>query len=281
MSPETPGDKQTRPPDTDVTRPQESVTRRAAPNPAQEEPGRQPGSQHVTFQTPPEEPLTRAFLGNSILSSVAAACLWERGRGIGEQTLGLLVPRSSSGREGSWGVRTGVAGGLCGRPVVSWWHTGVIVTHRLALLPVACFCICRELGSPGGWAVKTLSAMQETRVPSPAGEDPLEEARQPTPVSLPGGSHGQRRPAGCSSWGREESDTTEVLSTHQEWVSHYSRVRSATRGPDRVKRQGGVWPAQPGSGFQGGLWCHGDEPRGPEGEPRRLYLLFLFSGCVL
>ena len=184
MSPETPGDKQTRPPDTDVTRPQESVTRRAAPSPAKEEPGRQPGSQHVTFQTPPEEPLTRAFLGNSILSSVAAACLWERGRGIGEQTPGLLVPRSSSGREGSWGVRTGVAGGLCGRPVVSWWHTGVIVTHRLALLPVACFCICRELGSPGGWAVKTLSAMQETRVPSPAGEDPLEEARQPTPVSF-------------------------------------------------------------------------------------------------
>ena len=32
---------------------------------------------------------------------------------------------------------------------------------------------------------------------------------QPTPVSLPGESHGQRSPAGYSPWGGKESDTTE------------------------------------------------------------------------
>ena len=30
----------------------------------------------------------------------------------------------------------------------------------------------------------------------------------PTPVLLPGKSHGQRSLVGCSPWGREESDTT-------------------------------------------------------------------------
>ena len=32
---------------------------------------------------------------------------------------------------------------------------------------------------------------------------------QPTPVFLPGKSHGQRSLVGCSPWGRKESDTTE------------------------------------------------------------------------
>ena len=35
-----------------------------------------------------------------------------------------------------------------------------------------------------------------------------------TPVLLPGKSHGQRSLVGCSSWGREESDTTERLHFH-------------------------------------------------------------------
>ena len=36
----------------------------------------------------------------------------------------------------------------------------------------------------------------------------------PTPVLLPGTSHGQRRVVGCSPWGRKESDTTERLHFH-------------------------------------------------------------------
>ena len=44
----------------------------------------------------------------------------------------------------------------------------------------------------------------------------LSQRRQwhPTPVLLPGKSHGWRRLVGCSPWGREESDTTEQLHFH-------------------------------------------------------------------
>ena len=37
---------------------------------------------------------------------------------------------------------------------------------------------------------------------------------QPTPVLLPGKSHGQRSLVGCSPWGLEESDMTERLHFH-------------------------------------------------------------------
>ena len=36
----------------------------------------------------------------------------------------------------------------------------------------------------------------------------------PTPVLLPGKSHGQRSLVGCSPWGRQESDTTDRLHFH-------------------------------------------------------------------
>ena len=36
----------------------------------------------------------------------------------------------------------------------------------------------------------------------------------PTPVRLPGKSHGQRSLVGCSLWGREESDMTERLNNN-------------------------------------------------------------------
>ena len=38
--------------------------------------------------------------------------------------------------------------------------------------------------------------------------------RHPTPVLLPGKSHGQRSLGGCSPWGREELDMTERLHFH-------------------------------------------------------------------
>ena len=42
----------------------------------------------------------------------------------------------------------------------------------------------------------------------------VEKAMHPTPVLLPGKSHGQRSLVGCSPWDREESDTTERLHFH-------------------------------------------------------------------
>ena len=40
---------------------------------------------------------------------------------------------------------------------------------------------------------------------------PWRKAWQPTPVFLPGESHGQRSLAGYDPWGHTESDTTEAI----------------------------------------------------------------------
>ena len=62
----------------------------------------------------------------------------------------------------------------------------------------------------GGSAVKNLPAMQDTRAQSLGREDPLEKGWQPTPVFLPGKSHGQRNLVGYSPEGCKELDVTEA-----------------------------------------------------------------------
>ena len=49
----------------------------------------------------------------------------------------------------------------------------------------------------------------------------MEKEWQPTPVSLPGKSHGQRSLVGCSPWGRKESGTTERLTLTQMLCNHH------------------------------------------------------------
>ena len=49
------------------------------------------------------------------------------------------------------------------------------------------------------------------------GRFPQRRKWQPTPVFLPGKSHGQRSLLGCSPWDRKESDMTEQACTHQNW----------------------------------------------------------------
>ena len=49
---------------------------------------------------------------------------------------------------------------------------------------------------------------------------------QPTPVLLPGKSHGQRSLVGCSPWGHKESDTTERL--HCEGLQDYLLIPFAS-----------------------------------------------------
>ena len=58
--------------------------------------------------------------------------------------------------------------------------------------------------------VKNSSAMQETLVPSWVGKIALIREWLPTPVFLPGKSHGQRSLAGYNPWGLEESDTVQL-----------------------------------------------------------------------
>ena len=57
--------------------------------------------------------------------------------------------------------------------------------------------------------VKDLLAVQETGFNPWVGNIPWRRKWQPTPVFLPGESHGQRSLAGYSPWGCKESDMTE------------------------------------------------------------------------
>ena len=58
--------------------------------------------------------------------------------------------------------------------------------------------------------VKNPPAIQETQVQSLGQEDPWRRAWQPTPVFLPGESHGERSLVVYSPWGHKELDMTEV-----------------------------------------------------------------------
>ena len=56
-----------------------------------------------------------------------------------------------------------------------------------------------DWASPVDQVVKNLPALQETWVRSLSQEDPQEKEMQPTPVFLPGKSHGQEKPSGLQS----------------------------------------------------------------------------------
>ena len=63
--------------------------------------------------------------------------------------------------------------------------------------------------------VKTLPSVQETRFDPWVGNIPWRREWQPTPVFLPGKSHGWRSLAGSSPCGHKELDTTEWLHFHK------------------------------------------------------------------
>ena len=62
--------------------------------------------------------------------------------------------------------------------------------------------------------LKHLPAMRETQFDPWVGKIPWRRKWQPTPVFLPGESHGQRSLVGYSSQGLKESDRTERLHFH-------------------------------------------------------------------
>ena len=62
-----------------------------------------------------------------------------------------------------------------------------------------------ELKDMHSGAVWLMTALPASRT------QPWRRRWRPTPALLPGKSHGPRSLAGCSPWGREESDTTERL----------------------------------------------------------------------
>ena len=76
--------------------------------------------------------------------------------------------------------------------------------------------------------------MQETRVDPWIGKIPWRRKWQPSPVFLPGKSHGERSLAGYSPWGHKEWDTTWARNTsthtHTHTRNHIFCIRSATDG---------------------------------------------------
>ena len=70
-------------------------------------------------------------------------------------------------------------------------------------------------GFPGGDSGKEPSCQcgkhKRLRFDPWVGKIPWRRGWQPTPVFLPGESHGQRSLAGYSPWDHKESDTTEVI----------------------------------------------------------------------
>ena len=63
------------------------------------------------------------------------------------------------------------------------------------------------------------------------GKIPWRRKWQPTPVSLPGKSHGRRSLVGCSPWGRKESGTTERLTLV--WIPRRSTNSPSLRASAR------------------------------------------------
>ena len=91
-----------------------------------------------------------------------------------------------------------------------------LLGQPLSLIPqVKAFHVASVGTSLVAQTVNRLPAMRETRVQSRVqswvGEIPWRRQWQPTPVLLPGKSHGRRSLVGYSSWGRKESDMTECL----------------------------------------------------------------------
>ena len=67
--------------------------------------------------------------------------------------------------------------------------------------------------------VKNPPVKQETHIPSPEGGNHWRIKWQPTPVFLPGESHGQRSLVGYSPWGHKELDTTRYMNLFNLWFS--------------------------------------------------------------
>jgi len=93
----------------------------------------------------------------------------------------------------------------------------------------------------------TTSTIWEAHLPS-ASPQSRRRQWQPTPVLLPGKSHGRRSLVGCSPWGRKESDTTERLHFH----FSLSRI-----GEGNATHSSALAWRIPGTGEPGGLTSMG------------------------
>ena len=114
-----------------------------------------------------------------------------------------------------------------GFPLVSW-----VKFYRDTVLGMSFHLVC-GWGFPGSSAEKNLSAMQETRLDPWVGKIPWRRKWQPTPLFLPGKSHGQRSLEGYSPWGRKR--VRDDLATKQQPRLFWCHMEVATET---------VWPTE-------------------------------------
>ena len=100
----------------------------------------------------------------------------------------------------------------------------LVLNHLSALRPQASGQLCHQLVKPllpsGASSEAFPQSHCKRRGFSPwVGTIPWRREWQPTSVFLPGEFHGQKSLAGCSPWGRRESDTTEHTHTLLLYVS--------------------------------------------------------------
>ena len=94
-----------------------------------------------------------------------------------------------------------------------------------------------ELKSAGGWRVRrnnnACNAGEPGSIPRLI---PWRRKRQPTPVFLPGESHGQRSLVGYTPWGLKESVTTEQLTQQQTTFSDSMVLSGAWARESQIKK---------------------------------------------
>ena len=102
---------------------------------------------------------------------------------------------------------------LCSVCSVGFFFTSIRLgegTLKTGTIFVYLLLYSQSLGFPGGSVGKESAC--NARFDPWIGKIPWSRKWQPTPVLLPGVSHGQRSLVGYSPWGHKESDTTERLS---------------------------------------------------------------------
>ena len=102
----------------------------------------------------------------------------------------------------------------------------VILNGDLKKIQINIYCLKLELP----WWLRRQSICLQCRRPGfdPwVGKIPWRRKWQPTPVLLPGKSHGQRNLVGYSPWGCKESDTTERLHFYF-WCSMHIKARKGS-----------------------------------------------------
>ena len=100
---------------------------------------------------------------------------------------------------------------VCNPDVGNWSH-GMIFPQIHKSIRASCVpYVCVAAPQGGARGKECTYPCRGCKFNPRVGKIPWRRAWQPTPVFWPGESHAQRSLAGCSPWGRKETDTTERL----------------------------------------------------------------------